>query len=156
MHAKYEVCIPHALLNRLYGEWTHPCWYLFPIESWVHTIFSCLWTVLLFLTWLYTRFWLYAMQKHPYFEKHSLSLQTRLVICFVIIYDNMSLTHESRMTILSSTLNRIESRLFISEKISAELDIQMKNMTSYPFAMHFLQGTLRIYSKCINHGYTMA
>ena len=96
------------------------------------------------------------MQKHPYFEKHSLSLQTRPVICFVTINDKMSLTHESRMTILSSTLNRIESRRFISEKSSAELDIQMKNMTSYPLAMHFLQGTSRIYSKCMNHGYTMA
>ena len=21
-----------TLLNRLYGEWTHPCWYLFPLE----------------------------------------------------------------------------------------------------------------------------
>ena len=115
---------------------------LIPFSTWVHTIFSCLWTVLLFLTWLYTRFWLYTVQKHLYFEKHSLFLQTRPVICFVTIYDKMSLTHESRMTILSSTLNRIESRRFISEKISAELDIQMKNMTSYPLAMHFLQGTL--------------
>ena len=96
---------------------------LIPFRTWVHTIFSCLWTVLPFLTWLYTRFWLYMMQKHPYFEKHSLSLQTRLVIHFATIYDRLSLTHESRMTIHSSTLNRIESRRFISVKISAELDI---------------------------------
>ena len=89
----------------------------------VHAIFSCLWTVLIFLTWLYTRFWLYMMQKHPYFEKHSLSLVTRPVIRFATIYDRLSLTYESRMNILSSTLNRIESRRFISEKISAELDI---------------------------------
>ena len=129
---------------------------LIPCPTWGHTIFSCLWTVLLFLTWLYTRFWLYTMQKLPFFEKHSLSLQTRPVICFVTIYNKISLIHESRMTILSSTLNRIESRRFISEKISAELDIQMKNMRSYPLAMHFLLGTLRIYLKCMNHGYTMA
>ena len=45
------------------------------------------------------------------------------VIGFATIYDMMSLTYESRMTILSSTLNRIESKRFISEKISAELDI---------------------------------
>ena len=63
------------------------------------------------------------MQKHPYFEKHNLSLQTRPVIRFAMIYDRMSLTHEFRMTILSSTLNRIESRRLIFEKISAELDI---------------------------------
>ena len=96
---------------------------LIPFSTWVHAIFFCLWTVLLFLTWLYTHFWLYMMQKHPYFEKHSLSLQTRPVIRFATIYDRMSLTHESRMTILSSTQNRIESRRFISEEISAELDI---------------------------------
>ena len=69
------------------------------------------------------RFWLHMMKKHPYCEKHSLSLQTRPVIHFATIYDRLSLTYESRMTILSSTLNRIESRRFISEKISAELDI---------------------------------
>ena len=63
---------------------------LISFSTWVHTIFSCLWTVLLFLTWLYTSFWLYMMQKHPYFEKHSLSLQTRPVICFATIYDRMS------------------------------------------------------------------
>ena len=66
------------------------------------------------------------MQKHPYFEKYSLSLQTRSVIRFATIYDRMSLTYESRMTILSSTLDRIESKRFISEKISAKLDIYMK------------------------------
>ena len=96
---------------------------LIPFSTWVHTICSCLWTVLLFLTWLYTRFWLYMMQKHPYFEKHSLSLQTQPVIRFATIDDRISLTYESRMTILSSTLNRIVSKRFISEKISAELDI---------------------------------
>ena len=86
-------------------------------STWVHTIFSCLWTVLLFLTWLYTRFWLYMMQKHPYCEKYSLLLPTWPVIRFSTIYDRLSLTYESRMTILSLTLNRIESRHFISEKI---------------------------------------
>ena len=63
------------------------------------------------------------MQKHPYFEKHSLSLQTRHVIRFAIIYDRMSLTYESRMSILSSTLDRLESKRLISEEISAKLDI---------------------------------
>ena len=63
------------------------------------------------------------MQKHPFFEKHSLSLQTRPVIRFAIIYDRMSLTYEYRMTILSLTLDRIESKRFISEKISVKLDI---------------------------------
>ena len=53
---------------------------LISFSTWVHTIFSCLWTVLLFLTWQYTLFWLYNMHKHPYIEKHSLSLQTRSVI----------------------------------------------------------------------------
>ena len=96
---------------------------LVSFSTWVHTIFSCLWTVLLFLTWLYTRFWLYVLQKHPYCEKHSRSLQTRPAIRFATIYDRLSLTYESRMTILSSTLNRIESRRFISEKISVEGDI---------------------------------
>ena len=96
---------------------------LISFSTWVHTIFSCLWTVLLFLTWLYTRFWLYVLQKHPYCEKHSLSLQTRPAIRFATIYERLSLTYESRMSILSSTLNRIESRRFISEKISEELDI---------------------------------
>ena len=110
-------------------------------STWVHTIFSCLLTVLLFLTWLYTRFWLYVLQKHPYCEKHSLSLQTRPVIRFATIYDRLSLTYESRMTILSSTLNRIESRRFISEKISAEVD---EKMASYPLALYFLQCALRI------------
>ena len=38
-------------------------------STWVHTIFSCLWTALLFLTWMYTRFWLYMLQKHPYCVK---------------------------------------------------------------------------------------
>ena len=96
---------------------------LISFSSWVHSIFSCLWTVLLFLTWLYTRFWLYVLQKHPYCEKDSLSLQTRPAIRFATIYERLSFIYESRMTILSSTLNRIESRLFISEKISEELDI---------------------------------
>ena len=113
-------------------------------STWVHTIFSCLWTVLLFLTWLYTRFWLYVLQKHPYCEKHSLSLQTRPAIRFATIYDRLSLTYQSRMTILLSTLNRIESRRFISEKISAEVDIKKNKMTSYPLALHFLQWALRI------------
>ena len=122
-----------TLLNRLYGEWTHPCLYLF--STWEHTIFSCLWTVLLFLTWLYTRFWLYVLQKHPYCEKHSLSLQTRSAIRFATIYDRLSLTHESRMTILSSTLNRIESRRFMKCR-TRYLD---EKMTSYPLALHFLQ-----------------
>ena len=92
---------------------------LISFSTWVHAIFSCLWTVLLFLTWLYTRFWLYMMRKHPYCEKYSLPLQTRPLIHFSTIYDILSLTYESRMTILPSTLNRIESRRFISEKISA-------------------------------------
>ena len=101
-------------------------------STWVHTIFSCLWTVLLFLTWLYTRFWLYMMQKHLYFEKQSISLQTRPVIRFATIYDRMSLTYEPRMTILSSTLNRIENRRFISDKISSELDISMQKWHLIP------------------------
>ena len=63
------------------------------------------------------------MQKHPYFDKHSLSLQTRPVIRFATIYDRILLTYESRMTILLSTLDRIESKRYISEKISAKLDI---------------------------------
>ena len=96
---------------------------LIAFSTWVHTIFSCLWTVLLFLTWLYTRFWLYMMQKHPYFEKHSISLQIRSVIRFATIYDRI--IYKSRISILSSTLNRIESRRFISVKISAEIDIYM-------------------------------
>ena len=92
-------------------------------STWVHAIFSCLWTVLLFLTWLHTRFWLYMMQKHTYCNKHILSLQTRPVIHSATIYDRLSLTYESKMTILLSTLNRIESRRFISDKICAELHI---------------------------------
>ena len=56
-------------------------------------------------------------------EKHRLSLQTRPAIRFATIYDRLSLTYESRMTTLMSTLNRIESRRCISEKISAEVDI---------------------------------
>ena len=95
---------------------------LISFSTWVHTIFSCLWTPLIFLTWLNTRFWLYVLQKHPYCEKHSLSLQTRPAIRFATIYERLSLTCESRMTNLSSTLNRIESRRFIIEKISEELD----------------------------------
>ena len=65
---------------------------LISLSTWVRTIFSCLWTVLLFLTWLYTRFWLYVLQKHPYCEKHSLSLQTRPAIRFTTIYERLSLT----------------------------------------------------------------
>ena len=55
-------------------------------------------------------------------KKYRLSLQTWPVIRFSKIYDRLSLTYESRMTIPSSTLNRIESRRFISEKISTFLD----------------------------------
>ena len=58
---------------------------LITFSTWDHTIFSCLWTVLLFLTWLYIRFWLYKMQKHPHCEKHSPSLQTWPVIRFATI-----------------------------------------------------------------------
>ena len=118
-------CPRYTLLNRLYGEWTHLCWYLF--STWVHTKFSWLWTVLLFLTWLYTRFWLYMMQKHPYCEKHSPSLQTRHMIRFAKIYDRLSLTYKYRMTTLSSTLNRIESRRFISEKLKQNSIFRWKN-----------------------------
>ena len=116
---------------------------LISFSTWVHTIFSCLWTVLLFLTWLYTRFWLYMMQKHPYFEKHSLSLQTRPVICFATIYDRMSLTYESRMTILSSTLNRIENFSSLRKLVQNSI-FRWKKMTSYPLALHFFQWALRI------------
>ena len=130
---------------------------LIPFSPWVHTIFSCLWIVLLFLTWLYTRFWLFTMQKHPYFEKHSLSLQTRPVICFATIYDKMSLTHEFRMTILS-TLNRIESRRFISEKISAELDIQMKKYDilslSNAFSPRNRKNVFKMYEPWLHNGIT--
>ena len=63
-----------TLLNRMYGEWTHPCWYLFPLESTLY--FPVYGPVLLFLTWLYTRFWLYVLQRHPYCVQHSLSLKT--------------------------------------------------------------------------------
>ena len=79
------------------------------------------------------------MQKHPYFEKHGLSLQTQSVIRFATIYDRMSLTYESRMTIRSTTLNRLDNRRFISEKISAELDILMKKNDVLLLALHFLQ-----------------
>ena len=64
---------------------------LISFSTWVHTLFSCLCTVLLFLTWLYTRFWFYMMQKHPYCEKLSLSLQTRPVIRFATIPDSMTM-----------------------------------------------------------------
>ena len=64
---------------------------LISFSTWFHTIFSCLWTALLFLTWLYTLFWLYMMQKHPYFAKHSQSLQSRHAIRFATIYFRMSL-----------------------------------------------------------------
>ena len=66
---------------------------------------------------------LYVLHKHPYCEKHSLSLQTRTVIRFATIFDRMSLTYESWMAIVFTTLNIIESRRFIAEKISAEVDI---------------------------------
>ena len=66
----------YTLLNQLYGRWTHPCWYLFPLESTLY--FPVYGLLLLFLTWLYTRFWLYVLQKHPYCaKKHSQSLKTR-------------------------------------------------------------------------------
>ena len=96
------------------------------------------------------------MQKHPYFEKHSLSLQTRPVICFVTTHDKMSFTHESRMTILSLTLNRIESRRFISEKISAELDIQMKKYDilslSNAFSARNLKNLFKMYEQWLHNG----
>ena len=63
------------------------------------------------------------MQKQSYCEQLGLSLQARPMIRFATMYDRLSLTYEPRMTILSSTLNRIESRRFIFEKISAEPDI---------------------------------
>ena len=96
---------------------------LISFSTWIHTIFSCIWTVLLFLTWLYTGFWLYMMQKHPFCEIHSISLQTSPVIRCATMCDRQSLTYESRMIILSSTLNWIGSRRFISEKICVEVDI---------------------------------
>ena len=126
-------------------------------STWVHTIFSCLWTVLLFLTWLYTRFWLYMMQKHPYCEKLGMSLQTRPLIRCATMYDRLSLTYVSRMTILSSTLNRIESRRFISKKMSENSIFRWKNDTlslSTTFSQLSRKNLIKIYEPWLNNGIT--
>ena len=90
-------------------------------------------------------------------KTYSLSLQTRPAIRFATLYDRLSLTYESRMTMLSSTLNRIESRRFTSEKIStcAELDIYRvdEKMTSYPLELS-LKNLIKTYEPWLNNGIT--
>ena len=67
----------------------------------------------------------------------------------------MSLTRESKMTIiLSSILNRMESRRFISGKISAELDIKIKNdilSFSTAFSPINLQNLFKIYEPWLHN-----
>ena len=123
----------------------------------VHTTLSCFWTVLLFLTWLYTRFWLHMMQKHPLCGKHSQSLQTRLVIRFATIYDRLSLTYESIMTILLSTINKIEldasslSTLVQNSIFRRESDIVSISTAFSPMSLKYF---IKIYEQCLNNDIT--